>query len=229
MNWNDTTVNSYEQRIPCKIPGYYHLYEMMNHFLFTTLPKENINPNLLAIGAGGGQEILSIGKQNSNLYFTGVDPSESMLQLAKKRINNEGIQNHVHLVHGTIHTLLPNQLFDAATCMLVLHFIPTNKEKKELINDISSRLKPGAPFFLSSINGVPHTSMFSTQLHAWRNHMMQNQIPLEDWDRFENSFETEIFPISEANLLTIMKECDFTQMTRFFTSFLIDGYIAFKQ
>ncbi|MEH7271219.1 class I SAM-dependent methyltransferase, partial [Bacillus toyonensis] len=26
MNWNDTTVNSYEQRIPCKIPGYYHLY-----------------------------------------------------------------------------------------------------------------------------------------------------------------------------------------------------------
>ena len=49
--------------------------------------------------------------------------------------------------------------------------------------------------------------------------MMQNQIPLEDWDRFENSFETEIFPISEANLLTIMEECGFTQMTRFFTSF----------
>ena len=61
--------------------------------------------------------------------------------------------------------------------------------------------------------------MFSTQLHAWRNHMMQNQIPLEDWNGFENSFETEIFPISEANLLTIMEECGFTQMTRFFTSF----------
>ncbi|OFD73602.1 hypothetical protein BWGOE8_37860 [Bacillus mycoides] len=45
MNWNDTTVSSYEQRIPLKIPGYYTLYEMMNYFLFTTLPKENINPN----------------------------------------------------------------------------------------------------------------------------------------------------------------------------------------
>lgn len=43
-----------------------------------------MNPNLLVIGAGGGQEILSIGKQNNNLSFTGVDPSESMLQLAKK-------------------------------------------------------------------------------------------------------------------------------------------------
>lgn len=82
MNWNDTTVNSYEQRIPCKIPGYYNLYEMMNHFLFTT----HMNPNFLVIGAGGGQEILSIGKQNSNLSFTGVDPSESMLQLAKKEL-----------------------------------------------------------------------------------------------------------------------------------------------
>ncbi|MFZ3196722.1 MAG: class I SAM-dependent methyltransferase [Bacillus mycoides] len=229
MNWNDTTVNSYEQRIPCKIPGYYNLYEMMNHFLFTTLPKENMNPNFLVIGAGGGQEILSIGKQNSNFYFTGVDPSESMLQLAKKRIESEGIQNQIHFVHGTVHSLLTNPLFDAATCMLVLHFIPTIKEKKELLNEISSRLKPGAPFFLSTINGVPHTSMFSAQLNAWRNHMIQNQIPLEDWNRFENSFETEIFPISETNLLAIMKECGFTQINRFFTSFLIDGYVAIKQ
>ncbi|WP_144614395.1 class I SAM-dependent methyltransferase [Bacillus cereus] len=224
MNWNDTTVNSYEQKIPCKIPGYYTLYEMMNHFLFTTLSKENLNPNLLVIGAGGGQEILSIGKQNSNLSFTGVDPSKSMLQLAKKRIENEGIQNQIHFVHGTVHSL-----FDAATCMLVLHFIPTMKEKKELLTKISSRLKPGAPFFLSSINGIPHTSMFSAQLNAWRNHMMQNQIALEDWNRFENSFETEISPISETNLLTIMEECGFTQITRFFTSFLIDGYVAIKQ
>lgn len=113
--------------------------------------------------------------------------------------------------------------------MLVLHFIPTIKEKKELLNEISSRLKPGAPFFLSTINGVPHTSMFSEQLNAWRNHMMQNQIPLEDWNRFENSFETEIFPISETNLLSIMEDCGFTQINRFFTSFLIDGYVAIKQ
>ncbi|MGH1285377.1 class I SAM-dependent methyltransferase [Bacillus toyonensis] len=229
MNWNDTTVSSYEQRIPLKIPGYYTLYDMINHFLFTTLPKEHINPNLLVIGAGGGQEILSIGNQNSNLSFTGVDPSESMLQLAKKRIENEGVQNQIQFVHGTVHSLLPNPLFATATCMLVLHFIPTIEEKKELLNEISRRLKPGAPFFLSTINGVPHTSMFSAQLNAWRNHMIQNQIPLEDWDRFENSFETDIFPISENNLLAIMEECGFTQINRFFTSFLIDGYVAIKQ
>ncbi|PDY40597.1 SAM-dependent methyltransferase [Bacillus wiedmannii] len=229
MSWNDRTVHTYERTIPLKIPGYFTLYEMVNHFLLTTLPKENMNPNLLVIGAGGGQEILSIGKQNSNLSFTGVDPSESMLQLAKKRIENESVQNHIDFVHGTIHSLLTNPLFDAATCMLVLHFIPTIKEKQELLNEISNRLKSGAPFFLSTINGVPHTSMFSAQLNAWRNHMMQNQIPLDDWDRFENSFETEIFPISETNLLTIMEECGFTQITRFFTSFLIDGYVAFKQ
>jgi tRNA (cmo5U34)-methyltransferase len=229
MNWNDTTVNSYEQTIPLKIPGYYTLYEMVNHFLSTIRSKQNITQNLLVIGAGGGQEILSIGKQNSSLYFTGVDPSESMLQLAKKRIENENTQNQIHFVHGTIHSLLPNQLFDAATCMLVLHFIPTINEKKELLNEISSRLKPGAPFFLSTINGVPDTSIFTLQLNAWRNHMLQNQIQLKDWERFENSFETEIFPISETNLLAIMEECGFTQITRFFTSFLVDGYVALKQ
>lgn len=89
MSWNDCTVHTYERTIPLKIPGYFTLYEMMNHFLFTTLPKENMNPKLLIIGAGSGQEILSIGKQNSNFYFTGVDPSESMLQLAKKELKTQ--------------------------------------------------------------------------------------------------------------------------------------------
>ena len=113
--------------------------------------------------------------------------------------------------------------------MLVLHFIPTIKEKKELLNEISSRLKPGAPFFLSTINGVPHTSMFSAQLNAWRNHMMQNQIPLEDWNRFENSFETEIFPISETESTSYHGGMWLYSHPSLFHSFLIDGYVAFKQ
>ncbi len=61
--------------------------------------------------------------------------------------------------------------------------------------------------------------MFSAQLNAWQNYMIQNQIPLEDWDRFENSFETDIFPISENNLLAIMEECGFTQINRFSLAF----------
>ncbi|MEK7015441.1 MULTISPECIES: class I SAM-dependent methyltransferase [Bacillus] len=229
MSWNDSTINTYERMIPLKIPGYFTLYEMMNHFLSTTIPLGISAPHLLVIGAGGGQEIISMGKQNQTLEFTGVDPSKLMLQLAKKRIEREELQNHIHFTHGTVHSLLPDQLFDAATCILVLHFIPNINQKKELLKEISNRLKPGAPFFLSTINGVRHTNKFSAQLNAWRNHMLQNQIPLEDWERFENSFEKEMFPISETDLLTIMEECGFTQITRFFTSFLIDGYVAIKQ
>ena len=56
-------------------------------------------------------------------------------------------------------------------------------------------------------------------LYEMMNHFLSTTIPLEYWGRFENSFEKEIFPISETDLLTIMEECGFTQITRFFTSF----------
>ncbi|KFN04093.1 ubiE/COQ5 methyltransferase family protein [Bacillus clarus] len=204
MSWNDSTVNTYERTIPLKIPGYFTLYETLNHFLFPMLPLETSAPRILVIGAGGGQEIISMGKQNHTLEFTGIDPSKLMLQLAKKRIEKEELQNHIHFIHGTVRSLLPNSLFDATTCMLVLHFIPNITQKKEFLKEISRHLKPGAPFFLSTINGVRHTNIFSVQLNAWRHHMLQNQIPSEDWDRFENSFGTEMFPISETDLLAIM-------------------------
>ncbi|MGU3367948.1 hypothetical protein [Bacillus mycoides] len=54
--------------------------------------------------------------------------------------------------------------------------------------------------------------------------MLQHQIPIEDWNRFESSFKKEIFPISEVELLALMNECGFTH-----TSFLVNGYMAIKQ
>ena len=43
-----------------------------------------------------------------------------------------------------------------ATCMLVLHFIQGLSAKLQLLCGIAERLNPGAPLFLSSINGDGH-------------------------------------------------------------------------
>ncbi|KEK21960.1 class I SAM-dependent methyltransferase [Bacillus gaemokensis] len=229
MNWNDFKVDTYEQEIPLKIPGYFTLYEMLNQFLTTMLLPKEASPHLLIIGAGGGQEIITLGKQNDMLRFTGIDPSDSMLQLAQKRIEREKLQNKISLIKGTVHSILETEVFDAATCMLVLHFIPELTQKKEVLREINKHLKPGAPFFLSLINAVPNTNTFITQMNAWRHHMLQNNIPIEDWNRFETSFGTQIHPISEKDLISTMEECGFIHITRFFTGFLTDGYVAVKQ
>lgn len=228
-NWNDATVHEYEQMIPIKIPGYYTLYNMIGNFLSSMLAGKLKSPHILIAGAGGGQEILTLGKKDATLQFTGIDPSQSMLQLAKQRIRNNDIQNEVTLINGTVHELQDDERFNAATCILVLHFIRNTSEKRDLIMQIQQRLKPGAPFFICAINGNPNSNSFSVQMKAWRNHMRQNHVPKEDWERFESSFGTDIHPITEKEMITLLQDCGFTIITRFFTSFLIDGFWAIKR
>src|SRR5262249_52713224 len=49
--------------------------------------------------------------------------------------------------------------FDAATLLLVLHFIPDD-EKEALLASISERLKPGAPFLMATLFGDINSTRF---------------------------------------------------------------------
>lgn len=41
--------------------------------------------------------------------------------------------------------------FDAATCLLTMHFVPMD-ERMRTLNEVRGRLKPGAPFVLDHIS-----------------------------------------------------------------------------
>ncbi|GIN97276.1 hypothetical protein J6TS1_31460 [Siminovitchia terrae] len=65
-----------------------------------------------------------------------------------------GLENRVRLIRGTIDGLLPSESkFDAASCILVLHFIDGEQEKLKLLKSIKGHLKHGAPFVLVSVYG----------------------------------------------------------------------------
>jgi tRNA (cmo5U34)-methyltransferase len=107
--------------------------------------------DLLVIGAGGGKEIEQFLPDNPGWRLTGVDPSSPMLDVAQETALHLGVQDRATLVQGTVDDLSPGGRFDAATCMYVLHFLPTDA-KRTLLRGIAARLKPHAPLFL--VTGV---------------------------------------------------------------------------
>jgi SAM-dependent methyltransferase len=97
--------------------------------------------SLLVIGACAGNELSAWGPSNSNWTFTGVDPSEEMLTIAKNKMVQLGMESRVRLIQGTIDDLpLPDSKFDAASCILVLHFIDDIQEKLKLLGNIKNHL-----------------------------------------------------------------------------------------
>src|SRR4029079_5627546 len=98
--------------------------------------------NVLVLGAGGGLELKALAQAEPGWNFVGVDPALAMLNLAERTLGP--LNARVQLQQGYVDDA-PDGPFDAATCLLTLHFLDVD-ERRRTAREIHRRLKPGAPF-----------------------------------------------------------------------------------
>lgn len=84
-------------------------------------------------------ELVKFGQRNLAWQMLGVDPSSNMLAIAKDKIQRYNLSQRVQLFHGFTQGLPSTPLYDAATCILVMHFLPDDGSK--LLSAISSVVK----------------------------------------------------------------------------------------
>ncbi|MDO3411943.1 class I SAM-dependent methyltransferase [Saccharibacillus sp. CPCC 101409] len=229
MHWEHPQASNYSGAIAAKIPGYLHLYEMAAGLLKAALDKQSAH--ILIVGAGGGQELETLGGREPGWRFTGVDTSERMLEAARRRIAGTGIEARAALVRGEIEKLpaLEPRLHDGATCLLVLHFVQGIEAKKSLLRAIADRLPPGAPLLIASVNADYESPAFAVRMEAWRLHMLSGGISEEEWLRFADSLGRSSDPLPGPVVLQLLEECGFYDPAPFFASFLVGGWITFKR
>ncbi|RNB57372.1 class I SAM-dependent methyltransferase [Brevibacillus gelatini] len=229
LSWNHPDAARYEKTISLKIPGYAHLYEMTDCLLGAQLRQVDGEKRVLVVGAGGGQELVTLGAGHEDWLFTGVDPSAQMLAQAQRRTAEAGVAARATLLEGTVDALPDQPTYAAATCLLVLHFVRGLAAKRELLQQIAARLQPGAPFCLATIAGDPQSQSFRMQMQAWQTHMLDNGIALAEWERFAASLGNESDPIPAANVQELLAEAGFEHATRYFGSYLIHAWFAVKR
>lgn len=135
-------VARYAEGPPRLVPGFADLQRMTLLLLAEHTPAEG---RVLVLGAGGGLELKVFAEAQPGWHFDGVDPAAEMLRLAEVTLGL--LASRVQLHEGYIDTA-PAGPFDAATCLLTLHFLPL-EERRQTLREIYQRLKPDAPLVVA--------------------------------------------------------------------------------
>lgn len=183
-DWHNPNVSNYQNTIRQKITGYDLIYDMMTDILHSYPTIDN----MLIVGAGGGQELFSLGEAFPFSHFTAVDTSKIMLQAARKHIEKLEPPLHIEWYEEDLLSLVFDHQFEVASCHLVLHFIEELEQKKALLQKMADSLQDSGILFISSINVDMSAVSFQHQLKYWRSSMLQNNLSEEHWLRFEQSF-----------------------------------------
>jgi len=126
------------------VPGFEAMHRMTAIILAERTPA---NGKVLVLGAGGGHELTRLAAHQAGWRFCAVDPSEQMLGAARHRMDQQGDAGRVDWVCALIDDA-PAGPFDAATCLLTLHFVADDGAKLATLRSILQRLKPGASFVI---------------------------------------------------------------------------------
>ncbi|MGI9558519.1 MAG: class I SAM-dependent methyltransferase [Thermodesulfobacteriota bacterium] len=215
----------YDRRVRHLIPGYEAVQGLALSLLESSLGAES---SVLVAGAGTGSEAVSFASRNPGWKVTGFDPAAEMLKIAGAKVREEGLEDRVSLVEGFAGAVEERPLFDAATSMLVMHFLPDDGSKDEFLSGISKRLKPGARIVLTDLEGDTASPAFKTLEKAWRRQLLS---VVKDPEAVEETFEnlrTNVKFVPEKRIREILENAGFPAAVKFFQGFLTGGYTAVK-
>lgn len=224
LTFDSKNTVAYEANARVSIPTYDTLFSMIQSYFRAQWGEKKAS--LLVVGAGGGNELVAWGPTNPKWLFTGVDPSKEMLQMAEHKSIQLGLENRVRLIQGTIADLPhADSKFDAASCILVLHFIEDVQQKLELLRAIKNNLKPGAPFVLVSAYGNPAEKELQDRINVWKSFFYDVGYEPSKLEEMGKGIMNISF-IPEKQIEGLVEEAGFKNTTRFYSTGLFAGWIC---
>nr|QST87833.1 putative class I SAM-dependent methyltransferase [uncultured organism] len=212
----------YDQMARQTLPGYEDLHHMASSLLGVELGE---TARVLVVGAGTGMELLTLAAQHPRWRLTGVDPSAEMLAVASERLHERGLSDRVQLHVGNTHELPETDIYDAATCLLVIHHLPET-EQRQLLHTVARRLKSGAPLIVAEMIGDPTSPQFQRLLAAWKLRQYAFGTAVDEVEQRAQTLSSVVCFPSEERLRDLLATAGFVDLERFFSAYFYGGWIA---
>lgn len=202
------------------VPGFFDMHRMTTVLLAERVPDKG---RVLVVGAGGGLELKTFAETQPSWSFDGVDPSSEMIRLAERTLGP--LISRVRFHEGTIDSV-PAGPFDAATCLLTMHFLE-RKERIRTAVEVHRRLKPGAPFVLVHLSvpaGEGGRAIWMSRFAAFAN---TSGLRTEVTQTARAAVESHLKILEPEQDEAILLEAGFSNVGLFYAGFTFRGWVAY--
>lgn len=155
--------------------------------------------------------------------FDGVDPAAEMLKLAARTLGPNAPRARLH--HGYIDDA-PEGPFDAATCLLTLHFL-TRDERRRTVSEIKRRLKPSAPFVMAHSSFPQNPDERPHWLSRYAAFAIASGAPPDQAQNARAAVDAHLNLLSPDEDEAVLRDAGFSNVTLFYAAFTWRGWVAY--
>ncbi|MGJ7529695.1 class I SAM-dependent methyltransferase [Variovorax sp. GB1P17] len=220
-HFNDPqAVSTYADKTSRIVPGWSDLQKMAALLVAERVPE---NAGVLVVGAGGGVELKAFAQMHPQWHFVGVDPAKSMLDLAEAALGPLMARAQLH--HGYVDTA-PAGPFDAATCLLTMHFIAID-ERRRTLKEIRQRLKPGAPFVMAHLSFPQAPTERELWLSRYVAFAISSGVDPEGARNAASAIGSRLPLLGPDGEEAMLEEAGFTHTQLFYAGLAFRGWVAY--
>ncbi len=213
-------VARYAEGPPRMVPGFFDMHRMTTLLLAERVPERGC---VLVVGAGGGLELKTFAHARPSWTFDGVDPSSEMIRLAERTLGPHVSRVRFH--EGTIN-VAPAGPFDAATCLLTMHFLE-HKERLRTATEIHRRLKPGAPFVVVHLSIPANGGGRAPWMSRFASFANSSGLGADDSRTARAAVESHLNILTPEQDEAILHEAGFSNVGLFYAGFTFRGWVAY--
>lgn len=213
-------VARYADGPPRHVPGYAALQRMAEVLLAERAPDD---ARVLVVGAGGGLELRAFAEARPGWTFDGVDPSVEMLALAERTLGPLAPRARLH--RGYVDDA-PGGPFDAASCLLTLHFLALD-ERRRTVAEVRRRLNPGAPFVVAHFSVPQGEGERARWLSRYAAFKVASGVPPDAAARSLTAVDERLTILTPEEDEAVLRDAGFSGVSLFFVGFTFRGWVAY--
>lgn len=178
---------------------------------------------VLVLGAGGGMELKVFAESQPEWEFDGVDPAAAMLRLAEATLGP--LAARVRLHEGSIESA-PAGPFDAAACLLTLHYLPA-ADRLRTLRGMHRRLRPGAPLVVAHFSFPQGEEERALWLSRYAAFAIASGVEREHATAASTSIGDLLPILAPEQDEALLREAGFSDVRMFYAGFTFRGWVAY--
>ena len=218
----DQQASGYEQQQKKLAPVHEGLYFQLP-WIFSDLPE---NARILCVGLGAGAELSYLANRFPGWHFTAVEPSGAMLNVCRRRAENESFTSRCTFHEGYLESLPDIEPHDAATCFMVSQFFLDREERASFFRSIAARLCPEGILANADLSSEVGSHEYKELLKAWVSMLHAANVPADAIEKTHAAWAKDVAILPPKEVEAIIKQGGFSLPVQFYQAGFVHAWRA---